>query len=58
MKCALDFCDECPKYIITNEEFDEGTNYLLLHLSVYEYQGICEKQVIFPNETNLCKLCK
>ena len=53
MKCALVFCDECPKYIITDEELDYGTNDLLINLSVYTYQVICEKHGIIPNGQSL-----
>ena len=38
MKCDLGFCDECPKYIITDEELDHGTNTPLILFSVYNFQ--------------------
>ena len=56
MNCALFFSDECPKYIIPDEELDGEPNSPLISFSVYTYQIRCEKNGILPNGPFLCKL--
>ena len=56
MKCALGFCDECPKWIIPDKELDDGLNAPLIYFSVYKYQGICAKHGIITNGPTLCIL--
>ena len=58
MKCSLCFSDECTHYIINYEELYDGPNDPLIHFSFFTYQGRCEKHVIIPNVSNLCKLCE
>ena len=53
----LFFCDECPDYMIPDEELYGIPNYPLINFSVYNYQGRCAKHGIIPNVTTLCKLC-
>ena len=57
MKCDFVFCDEFPKCILPDEELYDGSNYPLIHFSVYTYQGICENHFIIPKEKTLRKLC-
>ena len=52
------FFDECTEYIIMDEELYDGPYYLLIHFSVYKYQGRCEKHGIIPNGPTLWKRCK
>ena len=52
------FLNECPKYIIPDEEIYCGTNYPLICFTIYTYQGSCEKHDMIPNGPSLCKLCE
>ena len=58
IKFDSSFCDEFLEYNITNEEIDYGPNALLIHFSVYTYQGRCETHVIVPNGPSACKICE
>ena len=53
IKFALGFCADFPKYNIPDEELDDGTNYSLIHFSVYTYQGRRTKHGIMPNGPTL-----
>ena len=57
IKCGLGFF-YCPEYNITDEELDDGPNAPLIHFIFYIYQEKCEKHVIIPNGTTLCKICE
>ena len=56
MKCALGFCDTFTKYIIPDEELDDGTNASLIHFYVFTYQGRYIKHGVIPNGLTLCKI--
>ena len=50
------FCDECPEYIIPDEEVNDAPNDLLMNFSVYNYQRRCPKHVIITNGPISCKI--
>ena len=58
MNGDLGFCDECSRYIITDEEIYDASNDPLIHFSVYTYQGRCAKHGIIPNGTTLSNPCE
>ena len=52
------FGDKFTKYIIPDEELDDGPNAILIHFSVINHQERCAKQVIITNGPNLYKPCE
>ena len=51
------FCDECPEYIINDEEIYDVPNYSLIYFSVYTKSGGCATHGIITNGTSLCRIC-
>ena len=58
IKCDSSIFDEGPEHIIPDEEKNDGPYALLMHLSVYTYQGICATHGIIKNVTILCRICE
>ena len=58
IKCDLGFFVECPEYIIPDEVLYDGPNSLIIHFSVYTYQGRCSTHGIIPNRPSACILCE
>ena len=56
IKFDSSFCDEFLEYNIIDEEIYDGPNSLLIHFSVYTYQGRCETHVIVPNGPSAWKI--